>query len=168
MPKRYIYSLLFGIPGLFIAGMAAIFLFAGLTWILGIYVFGDEAWPTYTEQVLSTLFILTVLTFWLVAIVVGYVVGMRLERAPAMNRTHILISAGLTLLFLLLMAAQQFGAVILGPRQDSALCRDFCTMHGYAGSRTAPELSGNGICSCYDESGSEVLRIPLDHLNREP
>lgn len=165
MKKRYLYSLLFGIPGLFVAGIISIGLFAAVTGLLWIYVFGDDPWPRYAEQVLSTLFVLTVLTFWLATIVMGYVIGRKLEKDPGVRRSHILVSAGLTLLFLLLMLIQQWNAGNLGPQSASAQCSDFCAMHGYSGSGTPPEFTGDRICSCYDGSGNEVLRIPLDHLD---
>ena len=165
MKKRYLYALLFGLPGLFIAGIISIFVFAGLTGILWLYVFGDNPWPSYTEAVLSSLFVVSVLIIWFVSLALGYWIGKSLEKDPAVNRTHILISAGLTLLFSLLIAIQQWNAGNLGPQSESVLCSDFCTMHGYSGSGMPPQISGDRTCSCYDSSGNEVLRIPLDHLN---
>jgi len=164
MKKRYTYSLLFGIPGLFVAGIIAIILFGGLAGILWLYVFGDDPWPPYVEQLTSVLFILVVLGIWIAFISLGYVVGRRLEDDPVMNRTHILISAGVTVTLLLLMFIQQWSVGILGTGSDSALCSDFCVQHGYSASGRPPENSGDAICSCYDDSGIETLRIPLDHL----
>jgi len=165
MKKRYLYAFLFGLPGIFIAGISSIFVFGALTGILWIYVLGDNPWPSYVEPILASLFILTVLTLWVVAIVIGYIVGRNLEKTPTLSRTHIVISAALTLAFLLLIVFQQWSVGNLGPRPDSALCSDFCSQHGYSGSGTPPEISGNRTCSCYNESGNEVLRIPLDHLD---
>ena len=65
MKKRYLYALLFGLPGLFIAGLAGIFGFAALTGFLWLYVLGDNPWPAYIEPILATLFVLTVLVLWL-------------------------------------------------------------------------------------------------------
>ena len=165
MKKRYLYALLFGLPGLFIAGLAGIFGFAALTGLLWLYVFGDNLWPAYTEPVLATLFILSVLFLWIVFIVLGFFIGRRLEKDPALNRVHILISTGLTLVFILFLVVQQWSIGNLGPKSDSVLCSDFCSMHGHAGSGMPPAISGDRTCSCYDSSGSEVLRIPLDHLD---
>jgi hypothetical protein len=164
MKKRYIYSLLFGIPGLFVAGIIAIVLFGGLAGILWLYVFGDNPWPSYVEQLTSVVFVLVVLGIWIAFIVLGYLVGRRLEDAPGVNRSHVLISAGVTVMLLLLMFIQQWSVGTLGPRSESVLCSDFCGQHGYSGSGTPPEDSGERICSCFDESGNETLRIPLDHL----
>ena len=164
MKKRHIYALLFGIPGLFVAGIIAIILFGGLAGFLWLYVFGDNPWPSYVEQLTSILFMLFVLGTWTAFIILGYVVGKRMEDDPAVNRTHVLISAGVTVMLLLLMFIQQWSVGILGPRTESVLCSDFCVQHGYSGSGIPPEISGDRTCSCYDDSGSEALRIPLDHL----
>jgi hypothetical protein len=164
MKKRYLYTLLFGIPGLFVAGIISIFAFGAFTGILWLYVFGDNPWPASAETVLSILFVFVFLIFWLGFMVLGYVVGRGLESNPAQNRKHILISAGLTALFLLMMVLYQWRVGNIGPQSDSVLCSDFCTQHGYAGSGMPPEISGDRTCSCYDDSGNEALRIPLDHL----
>lgn len=164
MKKRHIYSLLFGIPGLFIAGIISIVVFGGLTGFLWIYVFGDDPWPAYSELVLSAFFVLSVLSLWLLFIAAGYILGRRLENDPVLNRTHVLISAGLTILFILFVALQQRSIGNLGPKSDSLLCNDFCVQHGYSGSGMPPQLSGDRTCSCFDSSGNEALRIPLDHL----
>ncbi len=165
MKKRYLYTLLFGLPGLFIAGAISIFVFGALTGILWLFVLGDNPWPDYVQPVLGALFILTLLVLWIIFIALGYFVGRRLEKDPALNKMHIFISAGLTLAFLLLMVFHQWSVGNLGPKSDSAVCSDFCSQHGYAGSGMPAEISGDRTCSCYDSSGSEVLQIPLDHLD---
>jgi hypothetical protein len=165
MKKRYLYVLLFGIPGLFVAGIISILLFGAFAGILWLYVFGDTPWPAYAETILSIFFILSVLTIWAVTIVLGFVVGKRREHDRLLNRKHVLISAGLTAMFILLMLLQQFSVGNLGPRSDSVLCSDFCTRHGYAGSGMPPEDSGERICSCFDSSGNEGLVVPLDHID---
>lgn len=164
MKKRYLYALLFGIPGLFVAGLISILLFGGFLGILWLYVFGDSSWPALAEIIFSVLFVLLVLILWAVSILLGYQVGKRHETDPRLNRNHVLISAGLTIMFILLMILQQFRVGNFGPKSDSLLCSDFCATHGYSGSSMPPKISGERICSCYDNSGNETLRIPLDHL----
>ena len=75
MKKRYLYALLFGLPGLFIAGIVSILGFAGLAGILWLYVFGDNPWPAYVQPILAALFILAVLFLWLVFIILGFFIG---------------------------------------------------------------------------------------------
>ena len=164
MKKRYLYSLLFGIPGLFVAGVISVFAFGALAGALWLFVFGDHPWPAFSERFVSALFVLVVLTLWLGFILLGFFVGKRLEGDAALSRNHILISAGLTLLFILLILFQQWSVGNLGPNSNSALCSEFCMQHGFSASGMPPEDTGNQICSCYDETGNEALRIPLDHI----
>jgi len=164
MKKRYLYTFLFGIPGLFVAGMFSIFLFGAFAGMLWLFVFGDNPWPSFIEPLTSILFVLTVLFLWMVFIVLGWIVGKRLERDSGVNRNHILLSAGVTVMFLLLILFQQWSVGNLGPGSDSVLCSDFCIQHRFAGSGLEPGTSDDRICSCYDDSGNEALRIPLDHL----
>ena len=164
MPKRYLYVLLFGVPGLFIAGIISILLFGALAGIFWVFVFGDNPWPAAAETVISILFVLVFLALWIGFIVLGYWFGRRLEYDPAVNRNHILLSAVLTLLFLLFIFLYQWNVGIIGPNSDSVLCSEFCSQHGFSGSGMSPETSGSRLCSCYDETGNEALTIPLDHL----
>jgi hypothetical protein len=141
MKKRYVYILLFGIPGLFVAGIISIFVFAAFTGILWLYVFGDNPWPDSGETLISVLFVVVFGVLWVGLIALGYLVGKNLETEPLVN------SVG-----------------NLGPKSDSVLCSKFCTQHGYSGSGMPPQNSGDRTCSCYDRSGSEALRIPLDYI----
>ncbi|HSK89084.1 MAG TPA: hypothetical protein VK880_12040 [Anaerolineales bacterium] len=162
MKKRYLYSLLFGIPGLFVAGIISILVFGGLMGILWIFVFGDNPWPASIETIVSIAFVLVALILWTGFLILGYIVGKRLEKDPAMNRAHVLLSGGLTLLFILFIVIQQWSVGNIGPKSDSVLCSDFCTQHGYSGSGMAPETSFHKMCSCFDDSGNEVMTVPLD------
>ena len=166
MKKRYLYSLLFGIPGLFIAGLISILGFAALAGILWLYVFGDNPWPASSETIISALFVIVFGVLWIGLITLGYLVGRKLEPDPSLNRNHILISAGLTLMFILLMLFQQWSVGSLGPKSDSLLCSEFCTKHGYFGSGMPPQNSADRTCSCYDASGNEALIVPIDSISK--
>src|SRR5215213_5067053 len=101
MKKRYLYALLFGLPGFFVAGIISLFVFGALVGFLWLFVFGDDPWPSSSERILSILLVLTFLILWIGSIALGYYAGRRLEQNPAWNQNHILLSAGLTLLFIL-------------------------------------------------------------------
>jgi len=165
MKKRYMYSLLFGIPGFFVALIISFLLFGAIAGMLWIFVFGDNPWPSSIENVFPTLFMLVFLVIWIILIAVGFVIGRRLETTPRLNKSHILLSSGLTLMFILLIVLQQFRAGDLGPKSDSAICSDYCSLNGYTGSGMPPQNSGDRTCSCYDTSGNEVLKIPLDTID---
>src|SRR5215216_1277220 len=167
MKKRYVYALLFGIPGLFVSGMISLLLFGGLFGILWLFVFGDNPWPASTETILAILSVLAFLVFWISSILLGYVTGKRLENDPAQNRNHVLLSAGLTVLFILFIVFQQWSVGSIGPKLDSVLCSDYCVQKGYAGSGMPPRDSGDRTCSCYDSSGDEALKVPLDSIDPE-
>ena len=161
MKKRYLYSFLFGLPGLFIAGTISIFLFGALLGVLWLFVFGDNPWPAFAETLISVLFVLVIVGLWFSFLLLGYFVGKRLEKNPALNRIHVLISVGITVLFLLLILFQQFSPGNPVPTSDSARCSEFCAAHGFSGSGMPPVNSGDRTCSCYDALGTETRRIPL-------
>ena len=164
MKKRYVYSLLFGIPGFFVAGIISIVAFAAGTGILWIYFFGDNPWPASTEKILSVLLALIFLILWVAFITTGFVTGKRLEKDPQLNKGHILLSSGLTILFILFIAIQQLSVGNLGPKSDGVACSDYCSLQGYSGSGMPPQNSGDRSCSCYDNLGREVLKVPLDRI----
>lgn len=164
MKKRYLYALLFGIPGLFVAGVISLFTFGALAGVLWIFVFGDDPWPLSTNKVLPALFVLVFLLLWIASIAAGYVVGKRLESDPRLDGKHILISGGLTLLFILFIVLQQFNVGNMGHRSDSMLCADFCTQRGYSASGTPAQNSGDRSCTCYDNAGNEALRVPWEDI----
>src|SRR5689334_8888903 len=119
MKKRYIYALLFGIPGLFISVISSFFLFGAVTGVLWIFVFGDNPWPASIENIPVILFVLTFLVVWIGLIGAGYWVGKRLENISTLNRSHILLSSGLTILFITLILLRQFSMGNFGPKSDS-------------------------------------------------
>ena len=165
MQKRYLYSLLFGIPGLFIAGIISFVVFGVAVGMLWLYFFGDSPWPVSTENMLPGLFVLTFLILWITSIMIGFVIGKGLEKDPLLNKRHMLVSGGLIVLFVLFIVLQQLSVGNLGPKSESVLCSDFCSLQGYSGSGTPPKDSGDRSCSCYDNLGNEVLKVPLDSID---
>ena len=165
MKKRYLYSLLVGIPGFFVAVIISFAVFGVAAGMLWLYFFGDNPWPASTEKMLTGLFALTFLILWISSITIGFVIGKRLEKDPQLNKSHILISSGLTILCILAMVLQQLSVGNIGPKSDSVLCSDFCSLRGYSGSGMPPTDSGDRTCSCYDNLGNEALKVPLDSID---
>jgi hypothetical protein len=161
MKKRYVYTLLFGIPGFFIVGIISLIIFGALFGILWIFIFGDNPWPASTETFTSILFVFIFLVLWIGSMILGYRIGRGLENDSSVDRKHVLISMSLTALFILFIIFQQWSVGNLGPKSDSTVCADFCTQKGYSGSGMPPLNSGDRSCSCYDNTGHEVLKIPL-------
>lgn len=166
MNKRYLYAGLFGIPGFFIAVLISFFLFGATMGVLWLFVFGDNPWPAATENISVTLFVLTFLVTWIGLIIIGYWIGKRLEHDPRLNTSHVLLSGGLTIIFLGLLLLQQFSVGNLGPKSDSTRCMEYCLSKGYAASGMPPQNSGDRTCSCYDGNGHEALKIPLDGISK--
>ena len=159
--------MLFGVPGFFVAGMISYAVFGVITGFLWLHVFGDDAWPSSTEGIILGLIALTFLAVWVILIIIGFSIGKRLEKEPSMNTWHVLLSSVLTILFILLIVLQQFGRGNLGPRSDGELCSDYCLLNNYSGSGMPPRDSGDRTCTCYDDFGSEVIKIHLDEISPE-
>lgn len=164
MQNRYLYSLLFAVPCLFIAVIIAFLAFGAATGFLWLFIFGDNRWPESSGNTLTLLLIASFLALWLASIVAGFVTGKKLETEPELNKKHVMISAGLTIAPILFIALHQLNVGNIGPQTDGQLCRDFCLEKGYSGSGTPPKSSGDRSCFCYDDSGQELLRVPIESI----
>src|SRR5512140_394019 len=109
MKRRYIYSILFGVPGLVVALIAAVMVFAATAGVLWIFVYGDNPWPRAVETVLPIFFFAVLLGVWVTIIAAGYYIGKRREQDAALNKTHVLMSVGATLLFIVAVAVYELG-----------------------------------------------------------
>jgi hypothetical protein len=161
MQKRYLYAILFGVPGLCLSLIMTLLVIGAVSGFLWLYLFGDNPWPTASAKLLSILTAGMLLVLWTVTIVFGYLTGKRLEVSPGRNRWHYVVSAVLTIAPLLLLLLYQWSVGNLGTHSDSLVCRDLCLAKGYPASGMPPKNTGERVCICYD-SGHEVLRVPLD------
>ena len=73
MKKRYIYSILFGVPGFLVSLIVAFIIFGFVAGFFWLYVYGDEPWPASAEQLLTILFIACFLALWAISLVIGFV-----------------------------------------------------------------------------------------------
>ena len=164
MQKRYLYSLLFAVPGLFVALIVAALAFGAATGFLWLFVFGDNRWPESSGNMLTLLMIALFMVLWLTSIVAGFVTGKKLEAESGLNKKHVMISVGLTIAPILFIAFHQLNVGNVGPKTDGQLCRDYCLENGYSGSGMPPKNSGDRSCFCYDDSGQEILPVPIENL----
>jgi hypothetical protein len=164
MKKRYLYSLLFLIPGLLIALIISTVVVGATTGFLWIFVLGDNSWPKIVEQGLALIFPLTFLGLWIALIVVGFVVGKKLEANPVLNKRHVFVSIALTVAPLLFILMHQYRVGNIGPKPESLLCGDFCAEKGYATSGMPRRDSGDRSCICYDDNGNEIIKVPMESL----
>ncbi len=164
MKKRYLYSLLFGVPGFFVSLLIAFVIFGIAAGFLWLYVFGDDPWPSSTEKILPILFILSFLGLWSASIIVGFVIGKNLEEESELNKQHIMVSVGVTIIPIVLMILYQWRVGNIGPKSDSVLCSEYCRDKGYSGSGMPALNSGEKSCSCFDSHGKEVIKTPMEEV----
>lgn len=164
MKKRYIYSLLFGVPGFLFSLIISFIIFGSATGLLWLFVFGDTPWPLFTEKVLSILFLLTFLLVWASFISIGFFTGKNLEEGSDLNRKHMMISAGVTIVPILFIVLHQLSVGNIGPKSDTILCAEFCSGKGYSGSGMPSKDSGERSCSCFDNHGQEVIKVPMESI----
>ncbi|MGE5074175.1 MAG: hypothetical protein ACM3MF_12170, partial [Anaerolineae bacterium] len=132
MKRRYIYMGLFGIPGLLVAAILALALFGVTVGVLWLFVFGDNPWPDITNSALAGIVLLAFLGMCAISLRMGYQTGKRHEQDAMLNKSHVLLSAGLTALLLLLMLGFQVSNGNLSPKSAETRCGDFCSAKGYA------------------------------------
>jgi len=164
MRKRYLYILLFAFPGLFISLLLAFAVTGAAAGILWIYVFGDAPWSASSEILLPVLFIVSFLLAWITSMALGYSTGKRLEHEKTLNSCHILVSSGVTVALLLFIVLHQWSVGNLGQPSDGVRCSAICREKGYSGSGMPPKASGDRACSCYDNTGKEAVKFPVDSI----
>jgi hypothetical protein len=165
MKKRYLYSVLFGIPGFFVSVIISFVVFGSAAGILWIFVFGDNPWPSSIEIILPILFVIVFLTVWTASVTIGFITGKKLEKTPGLNKKHILVSIGVTIAPVLFIVFHQLSVGNIGPKSDGIRCSDFCSQKGYSGSGMPPKDSGERSCSCFDNSGLEIMKVPIDSID---
>ena len=162
MENKYLYSLLFAVPGFFVALTISFIIFGAGAGFLWIYIFGDNPVSSSLSSligVLAVVFIIIIfLIFWIIFIAIGFSVGKKIGNDKILKRRHILFSGIVTLLFILFIVFN-FDIVRLAPKSDSDLCSDMCK--GYSTSSLSPKNSGQRTCSCLDNSGKTVISAPL-------
>ena len=166
MKKRYIYSLLFTVPGLIISLLITWAVFAAAYGVLWIYVFGDNTWPAWPGRVMPVLMLVLFSGIWVGATVTGYLVGKKMEALPELNVRHIWISLGATLLPIVIVVLHQLSIGNLGPKSDGQLCSEYCSDLGYAASSMPPRDSGEQTCSCLGRHGEVETTKPIHELPR--
>ena len=157
MEKRYVYSLLFGIPGFFVSLIVAVSVSGATSGFLWIFVFGDNPWPASSEKILAVIFILGLVVSWSALIATGYVIGKNLEQEPGVNTRHIMLSALATIVPIAVIGLQQWKAGNIGPLPEK----------GYPGSGMPPRDSGERTCSCFGNDGRETIKVQIYNIGSD-
>jgi len=131
MGKRFICTLLFLVPGLFVSLLVTYAVVGTTHGILWIYVLGDSSWPTWTGQVLPVLLVMLFFSLWVIAMVSDFVVGKKLEAAPGFDVRHVWLSLAATLLPIGIALLHQLSMADNGPQSDGQRCTEYCSDLGY-------------------------------------
>jgi hypothetical protein len=162
--KRYLYILLFGVPGLLVSLVISVFLFGATAGVLWIFVFGDNPWPPSAKKILTTVFGIACLILWIAFMRVAFISGKNQEAYASVNRKHVMASVGITVVTVLSIVLYQWGVGNIGRKSESELCSQFCQVKGYAGSGMPPRNAGAPTCSCFDAHGREAVKIPIEDV----
>ncbi|MEB3321255.1 MAG: hypothetical protein VKI81_00335 [Synechococcaceae cyanobacterium] len=166
MRKRYAYSILFLVPGLFISLLITSAVFAVAFGGLWLFVFGDSRWPAWVGQAMPVLMLVAFSGLWLGAMATGYLVGKKMEAATGFDGRHIWISLGASLLAVAIALLHQWSIGNLGPKSDGQLCSEYCRDLGYSASSMPSRDSGERSCGCLGPRGEVEIISPIEQLPR--
>ena len=159
--RRHVYVLLFAVPALLVSIMAAALMLAASAGALWLFVYGDDPWPNTANVLLGAIFLLVAAALWLALLSVAYTVGRQQEGEPSLNKRHVALSLGATVVLAAIIIVRLVGLNVAGARSDSVVCADLCRSEGFTASGLPPRDSGDRTCSCYDAQGQEVSRVTL-------
>lgn len=159
--RRHVYVLLFAVPALLISIMAAALMLAASAGALWLFVYGDDPWPNTANVLLGAIFLLVAAALWLALLSVAYTVGRQQEGEPSLNKRHVALSLGATVVLAAIIIVRLVGLNVAGARSDSVVCADLCRSEGFTASGLPPRDSGDRTCRCYDAQGQEVRRVTL-------
>jgi len=159
--RRHVYVLLFAVPALLVSIIAAALMLAASAGALWLFVYGDDPWPNTANVLLGAIFLLVAAALWLALLSVAYTVGRQQEGEPSLNKRHVALSLGATVVLAAIIIVRLVGLNVAGARSDSVVCADLCRSEGFSASGLPPRDSGDRTCSCYDAQGQEVRRVTL-------
>ena len=159
--RRHVYVLLFVVPALLVSIIAAALTLAASAGALWLFVYGDDPWPDTANVLLGAIFLLVAAALGLALLSVAYTVGRQQEGEPSLNKRHVALSLGATVVLAAIIIVRLVGLNVAGARSDSVVCADLCRSEGFTASGLPPRDSGDRTCSCYDAQGQEVRRVTL-------
>jgi len=159
--RRHVYVLLFAVPALLVSIIAAALMLAASAGALWLFVYGDDPWPNTANVLLGAIFLLVAAALWLALLFVAYRVGREQEGERSLNKRHVALSLGATVVLTAIIIVRLVGLNVTGARSDSVVCADLCRSDGFSASGLPPRDSGDRTCSCYDAQGQEVRRVTL-------
>lgn len=163
MKRRYLYALMFSVPGLLFAAISTVALAAAVAGVLWIFVFGDDTWPSFVHRTMSVLLFAVFACIWIALLAAAYAWGKRQEAATAMNRKHVVLALGSSAGLVLLALLHQLSAGNIGPRPDGVVCADFCAAKDFSSSG----LDQDGTCRCIGSGSREEVTVSIESAPAE-
>ena len=157
MKKRYLYALLFIIPGFLLALPLSLNIFESLIAIYNTYGRLPRA---YSEDELFYVLIAIFLIIWVVLVLTAYWVGSRFEGGPKLSWMPALIM-GFTVLFFAYIL--RYAANYAVETVNVELCSEYCQSRGYHVSIPSPPDAPEQTCYCSNSDGRSVT-VPLEDL----
>jgi len=165
MKRRYQYVLLFCVPALLASLIVAVLLFGAAAGALWLFVFGDSPWPASADKVLVALFLLVCTTVWIALMSVAFIAGKKQEAYTSFDTRHLMVSAGATVLLVLVIVLHQWSVGNIGAKSSDRLCSEFCRDKGFAASGMPPRDSGATTCSCFDAQGRAAMTMQMSDVS---
>lgn len=164
MRRRYAYVLLFALPALLAAAIAAVLVGAAAAGGMWLFVFGDNPWPAAASTALTVLFLVVGVATWAGLLSVAYAFGKKQEERAMSVLRPAAAAVGAMVILVLLIVFQQWRVGNLGPKSVDALCSDYCRERGFTASATSPRDSGDLTCGCFDGQGQEAMKVPIGQV----
>lgn len=163
MKQKYIYSILFALPGIFVSAFFAIFIGAGVMSIFYFFVYGDREWPTWPNIVIYLFSIIAFLVMIYVIALIGYKHGKsRDNKKLSFEKTHIFYSLLIFIFGIFFMIFFNRGYIFTPPPSNQ--CRNICIERGYDGNSigTGPIINNETMCSCFNtdtKQWDEIIKL---------
>jgi hypothetical protein len=96
---------------------------------------------------------------------IGYTKGRKHENDQILNKKHILVSACMTILFIVVILLQQLSVGNIGPKSDSKICSEFCSQKGYHAISMPTANDNKEMCRCFN-NGHDFIEVPFDTITK--
>lgn len=160
MKARFSYPLLFLLPIVMGAGIAAVAAAGATAGILWLFVYGDNPWPRAAEVAMMAIAAIAALVTMSALLLASYSFGKNREAAGGPSWRHVATSGGISIALLAMVLLHQLRVGNIGPQPDSLVCSDFCASRKFESSMTPQD----GTCRCLGPNGRQALNVPIDSV----
>lgn len=164
MKARYLYLLMFAVPSVIAAFLTGFVVAGGIGGMLWLWVYGDNAWPAITEQLVMVPAVLIATAVFLMLNLASYVFGKEQEGAAPRFGRHAAIAAGICLFLVASALLHQLSVGNLGPKSDQQRCGEYCSDLGYRSSGAPSRHSEEQTCTCHGQYGEAEVVVPIAEL----